>query len=215
MKISLPYEQQDLALLRVPAYVFLASVFLAFVLYYGSGLLERNASQNLVRAQALYEQVQTSVREIADEEATIIRYIDRYRQIAENGTFVEEDRLALIEEIRELRAYYNLFPITLDIGQQGALALRYDPLDLNPGDPVNIRFSEISLNYPLVHEEDLTRLINDVIDEPGLFFPTACAINADNNVMLDFSLPGINLDAQCEILWFTFDLNPPEVNYEY
>lgn len=215
MNTRLPYEKQDLALLRVPGYVFLASLSIASVLYFASGILNRNADFELLQANARYENVVVSVREIAAEEATIIRYIDRYKQIAEEGTFDEEDRLALIEKIGALRAQYSLYPIAMDIGPQGTLALQYDPMDSNPGEPVNIRFSEVSLSYPLLHEEDLSRLLNAVIAEPGLMLPTSCSIQTANLRSEDFSQLGSNLEAQCKLIWFTFDLNPAEAVYEY
>ena len=113
------------------------------------------------------------------------------------------------------RARYNLYPIDLDIGEQSQLALNYDPLDLNPGEPVNVNFSEISLSYSLVHEEDLTRLLDAVLDESGLVLPSSCELKAENPEDLNFTQLGFNLAANCTLFWFTFDLTPPEVVYEY
>jgi hypothetical protein len=215
VKISLPFEKEDLALLRMPGIVFLVSIVIAIALYSGADYLNRNASVELSQARAQYQQAETSVREIADEEATIIRYIDRYSDIEAEGAVSEQDRLALIEQVGEFRARYNLYPIAIDIGEQGSLALSYDPLDLSPGEPVNVNFSEISLMYSLVHEEDLTRLLNALVDESGLMLPNSCDLTTDNFENLNFTQLGFNLSANCKLLWFTFDLAPPEVIYEY
>lgn len=215
MNIRLPFEKEDRMLLRLPGIVFLISVILAGVLYFGAGSLNRRASFELSQAQAQLAQAETSVREIADEEETIIRYIDRYREIEEEGAVSDEDRLAFIEKIGVFRARYNLYPIDVDIGEQSRLGLNYDPLDLNPGEPVNINFSRISLSYPLVHEEDLTRLLDSVLDESGLVLPSTCDLKAEDPEGLNFTQLGFNLAATCTLLWFTFDLTPPEVVYEY
>ena len=215
MKVRLPYEKEDLALLRIPGIVTITSVVLASVLYFGADSLNQRAIFDLSQAQAQLAQAEISVREIADEEATIIRYIDRYREIEEEGAVGEEDRLALIEKVGEFRARYSLYPIQIDIGEQGSLALNYDPLDLNPGEPVNVNFSEISLSYSLVHEEDLTRLLNALLDESGLVLPSTCELKAENPEDLNFTQLGFNLAANCTLFWFTFDLTPPEVIYEY
>jgi len=215
VNFKLPFEKQDLMLLRTALIVFLVASLIASILYFGSDSLNRSASFDLSQAQAQYEQALTSVREIADEEETIIRYIDRYRDIEEEGAVNAEDRLALIEQVGEFRTRYNLYPIQMDIGGQGALALKYDPLDLNPGAPVSVNFSEISFSYSLVHEEDLTRLLNAFIDESGLIVPNTCELKAENFAELNFNQVGFNLAVNCELLWFTFDLAPPEVIYEY
>jgi hypothetical protein len=215
MNIKLPFEKQDLVLLRMSGIVFIFSAILASGFYVFSDSLNQRASFDLSQAQARYEQAVASVREIAEEEVTIIRYIDRYREIEAAGVVSEEDRLDLIEQIGDFRARYNLYPIQVDIGEQGALALIYDPLDLNPGAPVDVNFSEISLIYSLMHEEDLTRLLNALVDESGLILPNSCVLSAENINDLDFNRLGFNLAAQCTLLWFTFDLEPPEVVYEY
>ena len=215
MNFQLPFEKEDRLLLRMSGIVFLTSVILASILYFGADSLNQRASFDLSQAQAQLAQAETSVREIADEEETIIRYIDRYREIEQEGAVGDEDRLALIEKIGVFRARYNLYPIDLDIGEQSQLALNYDPLDLNPGEPVNVNFSEISLSYSLVHEEDLTRLLDAVLDESGLVLPSTCELKAENPNDLSFTQLGFNLAANCTLLWFTFDLTPPEVVYEY
>lgn len=215
MSFKLPFEKQDLALLRFPSIVFVVSVILASIVYFGSDSLNQGATFDLSQAQARYEQALTSVREIAEEEETIIRYIDRYREIEAEGSIGEEDRLALIEKIGEHRTRFNLYPIQVDIGEQGALPLSYDPLDLNPGEPVNVNFSEISLLYSLVHEADLTRLFGALVDGSGLLVPNSCELTVDNVSDISFDSVGFNLSAQCTLLWFTFDLDPPEVIYEY
>lgn len=214
MKFKLPFEKQDLLLLRIPIIIFLVSIVFASVVYFGSDSLIRRASFDLSSAQSQYEQAITSVREIAGEEETIIRYIGRYTEIQAEGAVSEEDRLALIEKIGEFRTRFNLYPILMDIGEQGALALKYDALDSNPGAPVNVNFSEISLSYSLVHEEDLTRLLNAIIDESGLILPSTCDLKAENIAELNFDQVGFNLATNCKLLWFTFDLAPPEVIYE-
>lgn len=215
MKFSLPFEKQDLALLRVALIVFATSMFFAFTIYIGVNFLDQRTNSDLSQAQARNLQAETSVREIADEEETIVRYIDRYRDIELEGAVDDEDRLAVIEKINELRARYNLYPIQVDIGEQRSLSLNYDPLDLNPGEPVDLKFSQISLLYSLVHEEDLTRLIDALIDESGLILPSNCELTVDNISALDFSKVDAHLTAKCSVLLFTFDLEPPEVIYDY
>tara|TARA_R110002167_G_scaffold30424_6_gene100595 strand:+ start:28283 stop:28930 length:648 start_codon:yes stop_codon:yes gene_type:complete len=215
MSIKLPLEKEDLLLLRVPLVVFAASVLIASVLYFGSDTFNQSANFALSQAQSQYQQAESSVREIAEEEETIIRYIDRYRDIEEEGAVSNEDRLAFIEKVGEFRARYDLYPIQMDIGEQGKLALQYDPFDLNPGAPVDVKFSEILLSYSLVHEEDLTRLLNAIIDESGLILPNSCDIKADNLTEIDFTQLGFNLGANCTLFWFTFDLAPTEVSFEY
>lgn len=215
MSFRLHYEKKDLKLLRVPVAIFVISVLVACVLYFGSDTLNQDAGFDLSQAQAQYEDASTSVQTTASEEATIIRYIDRYKAIEARGFVSKEDRLAALDKIADLRSRYSLYPILVDIGEQGSLPLEYDPSTSNPGDPVNVNFSEISLVYSLVHEEDLTRMMEAFTTEFGLVIPQQCDITKSQSPELDFTQLGFNLQAKCSLYWFTFDLDPPEVVYEY
>ena len=52
MSFGLPFEKQDLALLRMPGIVFLSSLVLGGVLYFGADSLNQRASFDLSQAQA-------------------------------------------------------------------------------------------------------------------------------------------------------------------
>lgn len=215
MSFRLHYEKKDLKLLRVPVAIFVISAVVASVLYFGSDTLNQDASFDLSLAQAQYEDASNSVLKTASEEATVIRYIDRYRAIESRGFLSQEDRLAALDKIADLRSRYSLYPILVDIGEQDSIPLEYDPLASSQGDPVNVNYSEISIIYSLVHEEDLTRMMEAFITEFGLVIPQQCEISKSQTPELDFTQLGFNLSAKCSLYWFTFDLDPPEVVYEY
>ena len=214
MKTKLPFEREDLKLFRTAFIVLLVCVLLATTLYFGANRINDTATTALRNARSQYEQASTSVQLIAEEEATIIRYIDRYLGFVENGYMEGEDRLAFIEDVSRIRDTHNLFPVDIDIGEQDHYSLTYDPMDLNPGEPVDIDYSNIGLSFPLLHEEDLTRLVSSLLDLEGLFLPTHCLMLHDNINEADFTVFSEQMYSNCRFYWYTFNLNPPEPVYD-
>ena len=168
-----------------------------------------------ISASASFAQFNDSrVTLIAEEEATIVRYIDRYKEFVESGYLFEEERLTLIEYVADIRNDFNLFPIEMDIGEQNSYSLEYDPLDLNVGDPVNINYSSVELAYSLLHEEDFTRLLGTLLDFGAFLLPTQCEMSHASALDDDFSTIYERMSASCSLFWYTFDLTPPEPVYD-
>ena len=214
MKINLPFEKQDYKLLRAAAIVLLMCVSTALILYFGANRINDAATLDVENARSQYSQALASVQLIAEEEATIVRYIDRYKEFVESGYLFEEERLALIESVADIRNDFNLYPIEMDIGEQNSFSLQYDPLDLNVGDPVNINYSNVELSYSLLHEEDFTRLLGTLLDSGAFLLPTQCEMSQDDVLGDDFSTIDERMSASCNMFWYTFDLTPPEPVYD-
>ncbi len=214
MQIKLPFEKGDFKLLRTALIVLVVCISISTALFFGVNQINDSASSALNSARSQYEQVSASVQLISEEEATIIRYIDRYLRFVENGYVEDEDRLALIEDISRIRDTHNLFPVSIDIGEQVHYSLVYDPMDLNPGEPVDLDYSDIELNFSLLHEEDLTRLVSSLLDIEGLLLPTHCQMMHDNINEANFTSFFEHLSSSCSFYWYTFNLNPPEPVYD-
>lgn len=210
MNNKLPFEREDLELLRVPSIVLAACLATALVMYFGANFLNDAATLSVDDVRVQFEQANDSVQLIEDEEAAIIRYIDRYKEFAKNGYVSKEDRLGIIEDLSTIRKWHKLFPINIDIGEQGSHSLIYDPFDTNVGDPVNLLYSGVEVRFPLLHEEDFTRLINDLLDTGRLLLPKRCEMVHNNVNEIDFSTFTEQMQSSCIFFGYTFDLNPPE-----
>ncbi len=209
------FNKEDLTLLRRPALACFIATVVAAGVYFGVTYFSSSASAAFARARAQYDQVQTAIQQIATEESTIVRYLGRFREMEGDGVFLEEDRLRLLERVQDLRRRMRLFPITVEVAEQGRQSLSYPPEELLPGDPVDLQFSRARLEFAAVHEGDFAHVIEDLLQAPGLFLPVSCQLLA-TGAAADFSTLDENIDVECELDWYTFNLTPPqEVPVEY
>jgi hypothetical protein len=201
------FSPEDLVLIRRPAAALMVCVVLAGAVYLIVNYLSTSAVSRFQAAQSQYVQVQTSIQQIASEEATFVEYIDRYRMMVADEVFSDEDRLRLLEGVQEIRLEGRLYPVTVEVGSQDSTMLAYPPEELLPGQPVEIRYSTLSLAFDSLHEEDFTRVISEFLKGSGLFIPTACVLDsvADDVGYIEVEP---NLNVICELIWFTLNLNP-------
>lgn len=185
-------------------------ILLSIGIYLGVDYLASESLRDLRIAQSDFDNARSRVELIEEEEATIIEYIGRFQMLEAEGAIQDEDRLELLERVAEIRASNNLFPVSVNINEQTAIPLSY-PADIRePGDPVALRSSIIGLNLPLLHEHDLIRLLSGILNSPGLFQMKECMISQQNTDTTNFIVLSQHFEAVCEILWYTFDLNPPQ-----
>jgi hypothetical protein len=200
------FSPEELTLIRRPVAVLVVCSVLAGVVYLVVNYLHTNAVSQFQSVQSQYVQVQTSIQQIASEEATFVEYIDRYRTMEEDDVFADEDRLRLLESVQEIRLEGRLYPITVQVDSQSSTALAYPPDELLPGPPVQMRFSTVSLEFSSLHEDDFVRVMTEFLQGPGLFVPITCLL--DSVVDEGFVKVEPNLNVSCELIWFTLSLNP-------
>ncbi len=202
------FAPDDLVLMHRPAAVLGVCVILVLAIYLAVKSLNAAASLRSQTAQAQYTQLQDSIQQIASEEATFVEYIDRYRIMEQNQVFAEEDRLALVEFVQNIRQQSRFFPVQIEIGEQGSEVLAYPPEELLPGQPVELRFSNISMDFSALHEGDFAGLMSKFIRANGLIVPIECNLTSVLDEGQGFVDVAPNLEASCELLWFTMNLNP-------
>jgi hypothetical protein len=209
MKATPSLSKSDLMLLRNSVFRFLALCALALVTYVSATRLQQSANENLSAARVNFDQVSTSVTQIAQEEETIIRYIDRYIQMDTDGVVSAPDRLQFLERMDIIRDSLQLYALDLEMGEQISHVVPYPPLDPLPGEPVTVNQTRIDLALPLLHEGDLVRMLDQLLSMPGLFLPTQCLIILDSNSTDNFTQLRENLASRCQVNWFSFELTPP------
>lgn len=187
-------------------------LLMATGIYLGIDYLAESSQQELRIAQSDFNTARTRVESIEEEEATIIEYIERYQMLDADNVVENEDRLQMFELVAEIQADNNLFPVDTKLSKQTSMNLTYPPTIREPGNPIALRSSIVGLNMRLLHEEDLTRLLNGILNSPGLFQTKECSISQQNPETTSFIILSQHFNASCEILWYTFDLNPPPPN---
>lgn len=204
------FDKQDIFSLKWRILTAVVSLSIAIGIYFAASYLNTEMSRSVRSAQANLQNARNSVDQIEQEEATIIEYIGRYQELDSDGIVSPEDRLVLLERITQIRDNNDLFPISLNIGEQSSLRLIYDPTESSPGGPINLNATELEISLPLLHEGDLTNLLGELLGSPGLFLTRECEMSLNNPSITNYIMLGQHQSASCNLLWFTFDLNPPQ-----
>ncbi len=207
MNDLLKLMKADLKLLKWPGLFFGIAVVVSLVFFLGGQYLLNNAQEDMRVANANMNQRRIAVEEIEQEEETVMRYIGRYREMQDDGLLQDEDRLTLMEVIMDTRSRNQLYATNIVIGEQSESLLDYGVAGLEEGEMVALQSTAVDLTLPLLHEEDLTRLLDGVLSMPGLMQTESCVVSKREDVS-DLLNMGENLRAQCVLLWYHFNLSP-------
>ncbi|PCJ40899.1 MAG: hypothetical protein COA71_09875 [SAR86 cluster bacterium] len=205
------FNKQDIFSLKWKILIAVFSLSIAIGVYVAANYLNTEMTRAVQTARAELQNARTAVDQIEQEEATIIEYIGRFQELESEGIVNAEDRLLLLERITEIRENNDLFPISVSIGEQSSLRLLYDPTESAPGGPIDLNATELELSLPLLHENDLTSLLSELLGSPGLFLTQECSMNLNNPSITNYIMLGQHQTAKCNLLWFTFDVEPPPV----
>lgn len=201
------FTRKDLLSLKWRFLIAFICLLVAPSLFFGMQYIDIEINNSLQRAQADLRNARSQIEQIEQEEATIIAYIDRYQELLEEGVVLPEDRLQFLEVFAEIRETYDLFPIALKVPEQSNIRLLYPPGE--SGGIVNLNSTEVEINIALLHEQDLSRLLQSLLlESPGLFQVKECQITLNNANATNFLFLGQHQRATCNILWYTFDISP-------
>jgi hypothetical protein len=207
--ISSEFRKEEYWLVKWPLLTLALSLMLSAGLLSGLNYLDSAAATDLRRARSDLDDARDRVDKIEEEEATIIEYIGRYREMAQDGVVAPEDRLQFQEEILEFRSLYSLFPVGLNIEGQKSLPLEFPDGRTERGREIVLNTSLVELNLPLLHENDLANLLLSIVNGPGLFQPLSCSLSL-NGRTTNFIFLAQHFDAACSLHWYSFKLPPPE-----
>jgi hypothetical protein len=119
------FRKEEYWLIKWPIVCLTLSLCLCGGLLVGLNSVDSTAAAELQRARNELDSARQSVGKIEEEEATIIEYIGRYRQLEQDGVVADEDRLQLQEALAQLRSEFDLFPVRFNIDSQSSIALQY------------------------------------------------------------------------------------------
>lgn len=200
--------KDDLFWLKWPL-IFLVLVIGATVSSYVSAFYFRNEMQRQeFDAVSKLDLISGQVREIESSERIIVSNIDRYNSMAASSILNEENRVDLLEEIRTIREDHQLFPISVEIREQDRILLTYAADVESPDEQISLRISNIQIQLPLLHEEDLTRFLADFLGSGRLMLSNRCSIDALAVAEADLLELVQHQLATCNFYWYTLRREP-------
>lgn len=200
--------KDDVFWLRWPLIMLGLSVCVAVGAWWSAANYRNSMQRDEFNALNQLDLLSGQVREIEEAERIIVDNIDRYNSMVDRGLLEEENRVALLDEIAGIRNRYNLYPITVEIDEQDRVLIPYRTEVDFPEEQVTLRSSEINLQLPLLHEGDLTRLLEQLLASGRLLVVDNCSMRYALESEETFLTLVQHQLASCNLVWYTFRREP-------
>ena len=203
--------RQDYLRIKWSFVAILGSILICVGIFALARTFDTRATAALKTARTAFDEAKQKVDKISEEEATIKANIGKFAEIRDARLVGKTDRLQINEYFSELRAEHNLSPISFSVGKEAQLSLVYGAFDGKkpdkPGRPISLNVSPVTFKLPLLHEQDLAKLLNGLLGKPEFLQTQMCKINNLGKTGVNSLRLGQNLDAECSLAWYSFQID--------
>lgn len=194
MKIS----AEDFKQLRTALFVFLMAVTSVSLVVYFTKMHEEKTLKNLLIAKRNLLEARRNFRESGTEKNNIARYLPKHQLLVSQGFIGEERRIEWVDALRNVHKNNKLFSIKYDIGAQGPYTTEF----LSNPAPFKIFYSPMKIEFAMLHEVDLLRLLSALSKaQSTVFIARECEIWRLNSEISKTLAP--NLQCKCALDWIT------------
>jgi hypothetical protein len=191
-------NNEDLKVLRTPLIILAAVITVVAGAGWYTHTLVIQSKAALVRQNNDLQSAKTRMRQSGDEKETIVKYVDRYRELETIGFAGEEQRINWLDALRNANAAAGLFGIGYQIGTQHSYPYA---AELDPG-AISLQESIMELDMSLLHEGDLARFFETLrAQRVGLFQVRECTLTRTDKS--DTLRNQAYLSAKCDLAWIT------------
>ena len=156
----------------------------------------RRAKQEQTTAQKERNDVDGRLKQVRSEEAEIKQKSTVFSRLQARGVIGEEQRLEWVELLKAIRDRRRLLDLQYEIAPQRTL-------DAAPGSAFTFYASAMKIQLKLLHEEDLTRLLDDLRQQArALIQVKSCQVSRLPRGGAD-GASNAQLLADCQIDWIT------------
>ncbi len=191
------------ASVKSPLLLLLGAAVLSAVGTFWSHKLDIEARAALQRQQTAFNAARASAQQGQREARLIAQHLDAYRALVARGFVGEGNRLAWIEAVHLANRDARLYGLTYTLSPRAAA-----PANL-AGD-LPLKQTRMALKMPLLVETDLPHFLSALhARAPGVFRIKRCRLSR----IADTPPQSVNvpeLDAECELLWFTLTTDGEE-----
>lgn len=157
------------------------------------------------RARGELAQAANQYRNASDDQAVYREYADRFRDMSERGWIGEEGRLTWIEALQSINADLKLPTLRYEIGERTSVA--HDRA--SGADRMRLYRTPMRLTIGALHEYDVVELLERLNEAgDGLLSLSGCTM--DRNGKLRFDARTANVEAACDLNWYTLQLDTDE-----
>jgi hypothetical protein len=182
--------------LKTSITLLLIAVLLTAAGVFWSHSRDAQARATLQRQQAALDAARARQQQGETEARLIAQHIDAYHALVARGFVGEESRLAWIEAVQLANRDARLYGLTYTLSPRTAA-----PAALAEGLP--LKQTRMVVKMPLLVEADLPRFLDALhLRATGLFRVSQCRLARITDVPPQL-VNRPELDAECELLWFT------------
>lgn len=185
-----------IASLKTSILLLLAALSVSAVGVYWSHKQDTEARAALQLQQAALNAARARQQQGQTEERLIVQHLDAYQDLIARGFVGEENRLAWIEAVQLANQDARLYGLSYTLSPRAAA-----PATLASGLPLNQ--TRMVVKMPLLVETDLPRFFDALSARTsGVFRVNRCRLSRVSDVPPQ-PVNRPELDAECELLWFT------------
>ena len=156
----------------------------------------KTAKLNQVTAQAQRNELDRKLKRIGSEENEIKQDAALFNTLQARGVVGEEKRLDWVELLKTIRDKRRLIDLQYEISPQR-------PLDAAPSNGFVFHASAMKVQLKLLHEEDLTRLLDDLRQQASALTQVkSCNVSRMPHDVTERGTRA-QLQAECQIDWIT------------
>lgn len=190
-------EELDWPVIKLQTITFTFILLVSMGIISGSWVFKEDMLSEYKKNKLRFSSVSQKYLAVDEDEQIIRQYYSEFVTLYKKGFVGREHRLNWIETLHASSDRIKLPGLKYSISPQE----RYSPgFEINLGE-FSLYSSTMTLNINMLHEGDLSSLIQDLNEHAeGIFTITECIFTRSSNVILE-SREATNLRAQCELQW--------------
>lgn len=196
------FRRQGWPRVRQAAITFGAVVLLSGALVASVHLVLARTRPDTAAAQGQQIAARERYTQAETERLEIRQFQPAFEQLRAGGFAGAEDRLAMLEAIRDIQRGRALLPISYEFAPQQTVAM--DPAQL--GAPLELHSTTVTLHLGLLHEMDLVNFMQD-LRAKGAFAVKQCDVSVLEGIPGDARQA--RLAAECTLFWLTISEAAP------
>ncbi|MHB1237363.1 MAG: hypothetical protein ACYCY7_07355 [Gallionella sp.] len=193
------FSRTDIPLMRLSLAAICASALLSGAILYGSN---RYAEQNQIDLRNAQRQLNDARKRLSDarnDRENLSVYSAEYGALEEQNIIGDDHRLDWMEDLEKLRRQNLVVDFRFNIAPQKI----YAPQPAIDSGNFNIHYSEMKLQFDLLHEGQLLKFLDALRSQiKGQYLLEGCKLQRSETVV-NAGMPMINIKAECSGGWIT------------
>ena len=195
------FSKDDFPILRWSIIAICASTLITATIVYVSNTYATTTQQDLRKARQMRNNSRNSINTAHQDRDNMSIYADEYGSLINRKIVGDDQRLDWIEGMEVLRQMNLVTNFRYNISPQK----KYAPKPPVSSGNLNINYSEMKLQFDLLHEEQLVNFFSSLPQViQGWYQLESCTLSRSSNTVTDPSNPsGTQLKANCTGGWIT------------